>query len=158
MPVVKQRPQVSLPRSRYPDARERGLAEQFQQACRVARIGLLLAHRASADRRRMAHHQFVPEFFEHLHEPQAVPGAFDPHQSRFGQRRVKAAGLPAPVLQAALPVFSRFRVHHRDLLKARMKITAFNQHLSAPPLGRIGFALQHQSNPGLGADDVMRSE
>jgi hypothetical protein len=43
------------------------------------------------------------------------------------------------VLQSALDEFACLGIHHRNLLKARMKITPYNKHLGSfpPSLGRV---------------------
>jgi hypothetical protein len=49
------------------------------------------------------------------------------------KRRPRRKRGPPENSEAAPPAeFSRFRVHHRDLLIARVKIASYNHHRSAP--------------------------
>jgi len=60
-----------------------------------------------------------------------------PKSRRVSEKRNSA--LPALVFQPSLHHLTRLRVQQRNLLRARVQITAYNQHVSAPPSESPGF-------------------
>src|SRR5207237_2495490 len=64
-------------------------------------------------------------------EPQHVPAAFHPHPHRSAQRLVESLRFSVAVVQPAFGHLTCFCVHHGNLLKARMIITAYNLHVGS---------------------------
>src|SRR4029077_11724133 len=78
------------------------------------------------------------------------------HDSSLPQLAIKPFGFTIAVHQSLFSALSCFVIYIRNLLKARVIIYAYNQHirLLLPSLGWFGI---HQVYAGLGADVVMES-
>src|SRR4029077_2376100 len=78
------------------------------------------------------------------------------HDSSLPQLAIKPFGFTFAVHQSLFSALSCFVIYIRNLLKARVIIYAYNQHirLLLPSLGWFGI---HQVYAGLGADVVMES-
>jgi hypothetical protein len=63
-------------------------------------------------------------------------------------------GFSTFVVEPSLHQFSRGFVHHGNLLIARVKITSYNQHCSAP-FFRALVVYRYQVYSGEGADNVI---
>ena len=95
---------------------------------RVPPVRLLLAHHRSPHSRRIPEPQLDSQLLQQPLEPRIVPASLHPHSNFLArQTAIKLFRFPA-VLQSFLLNLSRSIVKDRDLLKPRMKITAYNQH------------------------------
>src|SRR5206468_7330679 len=80
-----------------------------------------------SDFRRIPQPQLHSQLRQQPLEPGIVPASFHPHTNRLPrQRTVKLLRLFA--VEPFFLILPRFVVKDRDLLKPRMKITAYNQH------------------------------
>src|SRR6266576_3721935 len=140
VPMHQQLPHVPLLQRRHPDARKPILHQQGPQLLRVPPVGLLLAHFHGPDPRRIPHPQLVSALRQQALEPGIMPAGLHPYPHRLPrQRAVELLGL-RPMAQRSFLILSRSFVKDRDLLKPRMKITAYNQHdvgSFAESLGRL---------------------
>jgi hypothetical protein len=94
----------------------------------VPPVRFLLPHHRGPDLGRIPQPQLHAQLRQQALEPGIMPAGFHPHPNRLsGQRTVKLFGL-SPVAQPFFFICSRLIVKDRDLLKPRMKITAYNQH------------------------------
>ena len=101
--------------------------------CRgIARVGFLLSYHRSTDLGRISHPQFVVMGTEDPLEPWCVDRGFHAHTGRTRKCGVKLLRLTALVFQTPLNHLARAGIQHGNLLKARVKITAYNHHRSAP--------------------------
>jgi hypothetical protein len=152
-----QLPQIPLLRSRHPNPQplEPPLHQQSQQMLGVARIRLLLPGLRRPNRRRIADPQLHPQLRQQPFEPARMPTGLHAYSHRLApQRAVELFGL-LHVLQPPLAALSSFRVHHCNLLKPRVIITAYNPHVGSFSRALVVAAKQLYS--GLGADLVMKS-
>src|SRR4029077_1468175 len=95
---------------------------------RTPPVRLLLPYYAGPDFGRIPQPQLEPQLAQQALEPGIVPAGLHPHAHLLpGQRTIKLLGLGA-VGQPSFFISSRLIVKDRDLLKSRMKITAYNQH------------------------------
>jgi murein L,D-transpeptidase YcbB/YkuD len=95
----------------------------------VPPVVLLLARLLRSDLPRLPHHQLVPQPGQHLRKPARVARGLDPHQRRLLQPGVESPRFPVLVLQLLFHDLARLRVQHRNLLRARVEITAYNHHV-----------------------------
>jgi hypothetical protein len=137
-----------------PDLREALRQQETKNEPGVALIGLLLAHLTGANLRRVTNPQFVTELGEQAFEPMDRTSRFDAYPHRLRQSAVERLGFPVFVLQPSLQQFSRGIVHHGNLLIARVKITSYNEHRSAP-FFRALVVDSCQVYSGEGADAVI---
>src|SRR5215472_14259525 len=82
---------------------------------------------------------------QHSFEPLRVDGCLDPYTSGMGECCVKLLRHPILVFQAVFGDLAGRGVQHGDLLEARVKITTYNIHRSAPFLR----ALVYKEQPSL---------
>src|SRR5215469_12408672 len=94
----------------------------------IPRIGLLLPYHRRANLGRIPYPKLVSQRGQHPLEPLRVPSCFHAHAHWLLQLSVKLLRLTVAVVESAFDEFASFRVHHRNLLEARMKITPYNQH------------------------------
>src|SRR5215475_1538535 len=94
----------------------------------ILHIGLLLSHHRCANPRCIPDPKLVSQPGQHSLEPLRVARCFHAHAHWFLQPRVKLLRLTVPVVESAFDQVPGFRVHHRNLLEARVKIYAYNQH------------------------------
>jgi hypothetical protein len=124
----QQLPHIPHLQTRHPDPRKPILAQQIQQMLRVPPVRLLLAHHRGPHPRRIPEPQLDAQLLQQPLEPRIVPASLHPH-SNFLARYIPIKLLRfSAVLQSFLLHLSRSIVKDRDLLKPRMKITAYNQH------------------------------
>jgi hypothetical protein len=124
----QQLPHIPLFQTRHPDPRKTILAQQLKQVFRVPPVRLLLAHHPGPDLGRISQPQLEPQLRQQSFEPRIVPASFHSHPHLLPrQRAVKLLRL-RPVSQPPFLLLSSLIVKDRDLLKTRMKITAYNQH------------------------------
>ena len=131
--VPEQLPKIAFRWGRNPDPRETIREQQFENERSVPFIGFLLAYFASTDSGRISNPEFVTEFREQSLEPVHRTGGFDAHAHGLLQTSVERFGLSTFVVQASFEEqLARGVLGHGNLLIARMKITTYNQHCSAP--------------------------
>src|SRR5215469_17828121 len=94
----------------------------------IPRIGLLLPYHRRANLGRIPYPKLVSQRGQHPLEPLRVTGCFHAHAHWLLQLSVKLLRLTVAVVESAFDQFASFRVHHRNLLKAGMKIYTYNQH------------------------------
>src|SRR5207302_1756124 len=94
----------------------------------IPRVGLLLPHHRCPNLGCIPNPKLVSQLGQHLLEPLRVTGCLHAYAHWLLQPRVKLLCLTVPVFESAFSDFAGFCIHHRNLLKARMKITAYNQH------------------------------
>ena len=129
MPMLDQHPHIALGGTRQPDLWKIPPQQQIQQVLGVPPVVFLLACVHRPDLRWLAHHQLVPQLFQHLGKPARRTCRLDPHQRRLGQAFVETSGLVAFMVQPLLDHLARRRLHHRNLFKPRMQITPYNDHV-----------------------------
>src|SRR5579883_1092271 len=77
-------------------------------------------------------------------KPLRTAGRLDTHYYQTRQSFIKPLGLSVSMRQLAFHQLARFQIQHRDLLKARMKITTDILHIRPPSV--CSELLVHQSN------------
>src|ERR1700674_4619009 len=121
----------------------------------VARVGLLLARFRRPYLGCIPDPQLVSQLGQQPLEPARRSAGFHPHPHRLSrQAAVKLLRLPA-VLQSALTPLPSFRIHKSNLLKPRMKITAYNPHVGSFLRALVLFSDNQDTR--LGADLIMQS-
>ena len=128
VPVNQQLPQIAHPRIRSPQPRKPSLQQQLQNVRRIALVGLLLAHIAGPNLRRIADPHLVPQLLQQLHKPLTVAAALQANQRRNRQRTVKPFRLAVAVDQFAFHHLARREIKNRNLLPTGMEITPYNNH------------------------------
>ena len=98
----------------------------------IARVRLLLPHHGGTNLCRVSDPEFVIVFSQHSLEPLSIGGSLHPDPSRTRKCGVKLLGFSVLMFQPALNDLTGCGIQHRNLLEARMEITAYNQHRSAP--------------------------
>jgi hypothetical protein len=111
----------------------------------IPRVGLLLSHSCRTDLRCVSDPKFVVKATEHSLETRRVDGRFDTHPSSTGKCGVKLLRLTVLMFQPAFDDLACGGIQECNLLKASVKITAYNNRRSAPFLR----ALVEQSQPSL---------
>src|SRR5271165_3285781 len=115
-------------RRRGPQPREAILQQQLQNVQRIALVGLLLAHVAGPDLRRIPDPDFMAQLLQQVHEPLTIAAGLQSNPRRRRQLPVELLGCAVAVAQLVLVHFSGFVVENRHLLPTRMEITPYNQH------------------------------
>src|SRR5437588_12156182 len=124
---------------------------------RIPPVRLLLPHHAGPDFGRIPQPQLEPQLGQQVLEPGIVPAGLHPHAHLLpGQRTIKLLGLGA-VAQPSFFISSRLIVKDRDLLKSRMKITAYNQHDVGSFSESLGFFANYHRTRRDRANVVMQS-
>src|SRR4029077_1240720 len=120
-------------------------------------VRLLLPYYAGPDFGRIPQPQLEPQLGQQALEPGIVPAGLHPHPHFLpGQRTIKLFGL-GPVAQPSFFISSRLIVKDRDLLKSRMKITAYNQHDVGSFSESLGFFRSYHRTRRDRANVVMQS-
>src|SRR5271170_489704 len=159
MPVPKQLSQITILRTRYPDARKVLLQQQSQQQAGVLTVGLLLADSLALDLGRIADPQLHTEFCQQPLKPAGVTGGLHPHAHAYSSCRqfpIKLLGFSITVGQPPFATLSCLCIDKRDVLIARVIIHAYNDHvrLLSPESAVLD---KPQSTRVQGADVVMQS-
>src|SRR5215469_7726134 len=94
----------------------------------IPRIGLLLPHHRRPDLGGIAHPKLVSQLGQHSFKPLRVAGGFHAYAHWLLQSSVELLRLTVAMVESAFDEFTGFRIHHRNLLEARMKIYPYNQH------------------------------
>jgi len=124
----QQLPRVSHLQARHPDLRKPSLDQQPHQVLRIPPVRLLLAYYRGPDLGRIAEPQLHAQLRQQPLEPRILPARLHPYPHLLPRQRAVKLLRFRPVLQPFLCYLSRSIVKDRDLLKPRMKITAYNQH------------------------------
>src|SRR5215831_8006271 len=95
---------------------------------RNPRVGLLLAYHRCSNLGGIAHPKLVSQLGQHPFKPLRVAGCFHAYAHWFLESSVELLRLTVAMLESAFDEFAAFRIHHRNLLEARMKIYPYNQH------------------------------
>src|SRR5271168_3420152 len=136
--MPQQLPQITILCVRYPDPRKTVLDHQSQQQLRILTIRLLLAHSLGANLGSVSDPQLKLQLIEQSFKPAGVPAGFHPHSHVLSRERaIKLLGFFA-VTQPPFAALPGFCIHKSNLLKARMIVTTYNQHvrlLSSEPFG-----------------------
>src|SRR6266550_791573 len=128
VPMHQQLPRVPLLQRRHPDPRKAIFPQQHLEMLRVPPVGFLLAHYRGTDFGRIPQPQLQAQIRQQPLEPGIVPASFHPHSHLLPrQGTVKLLRFLA-VTQPFFLILPCLIVKDRDLLKSRMKITAYNQH------------------------------
>jgi len=146
--MPEQLPQVAVLRVRHPDAGESLFQHEPQQQLCILPIRLLLAHSLGADLGRVSDPQLQRQIAQQPLTPARVSAGLHAH-TRFNallpELAVELLGF-LPMRQAALTEFATLGIYKRDLLKARMIVTALYlashsliASLHATGMGQIGF-------------------
>jgi hypothetical protein len=112
----------------HPDSRESIVPQQVEEVPSVPLIGLRLADDHGADLGGIADDHGVPEAVHEGVEPDRVAGAFNAHGHGTGPAGVELLDGAALVEQLPLLGFARLGVECRNLLLARVEITANECH------------------------------
>ncbi len=143
VPMHQQLPHVALFQTRHPDLGKLPRQQQIKNMRRIPPVGLLLAHHLGSNPGGIAQLQFETQLCQQTLEPGIVPASFHPHSHRLTAQRPVERLRFFPMGQPFFFYLSRSVVKDRDLLKSRMKITAYNQH----DVGSFSRALVCSSQP-----------
>ena len=94
----------------------------------IATIRFLLPHVAGTNMRRVPDAYLVTQPLQQLHEPLVVSYGFNAHDRRRSQLPIEAFGFSVRVHQLVFFGCSSLGIEHGDLLKARVKITTYDDH------------------------------
>ena len=149
MSMPQQLPQIPIHCVRDPDPRKAIFHQEPQQQLRILPIGLLLPHSFRANLRCVPDPQLKLQVRSAIAQTSVrVRWLPFPHAPFVLERAVKLLRLFA-VSQSPFPALACFCIHKCNLLKARMIVTTYNQHvrlLSSEPL--VGLRLQSLLGPG----------
>ncbi len=120
--------QIPLLGRRHPQSREAVLHQQLQNVARIAPVGLLPAHIAGPNLRRIPDPHLMAQPLQQFDEPLAVAAGFHAYQRRRIQSAIKPLCLALAVDQLVLADLPGLRFENRYLLPPRMKITPYNLH------------------------------
>src|SRR5258707_1562417 len=160
MAVPEQLPQIAILRTRYPDPWKSIFQHQLQQELSIFAVSLLFPYPPGLNLCRVSNPQFETQFRQQPLEPACMPRGLHPH-SHVGsppfQIAVKLLRFSFAVVQLLFAAFPSFFVYKRDLLKARVIIYSYNDHirLLPPEPWLIGTP---KSTHVEGADIVMKSD
>jgi hypothetical protein len=157
VPVPQQLPQIPVLPARYPDLREAIFQQQLQNQLRILAIRLLLADSSSSDVRCISDPQLEVQLRKQSFKPARLSTGFHPHTNLHSLGRELAVERLRflAVLQSPFLELPSVGIHKRNLLKARVVICSYNDHvrlLSPSPL--VGFSTTKVYS-GIGADIVM---
>ena len=124
----QQLPRVPLLQRRHPDPRKAIFPQQHLHLLRIAPVRFLLAHHRGADFCRIPHPQLHSQLRQQPLEPGIMPAGFHPYAHPLPRQRTVILLRLGAVSQPFFLILPRLLVKDRDLLKTRMKITAYNQH------------------------------
>src|SRR5215469_6846128 len=140
MTMPNQLSSIAVLGTRHPDARKGIFHHQLQQVLCVLTIVLLFPHLHRSNPRRIADPVFEVQLPEQSLKPPRLTGRFDPHTHDYAFLLQLAIELLRfrTMRKTPLPVLSGFRIDKRDLLHARVKIAAYNQHIRSPSSRAFG--------------------
>jgi hypothetical protein len=131
LPVPQQLPQIPVLPTRHPDRREVVLQQQTQNVLRILSIRLLFASALTPYLSCITHPQLQLQLRQQSFEPACVATGFHPHTHLpplCSQIAIKLLGLLA-VHEPLLLHLSGFCIDKSNLLKARVIVTTYNQHV-----------------------------
>src|ERR1700730_7160600 len=119
----------------------------------ILAIRLLLAYPPGSDLGSVADPELKLQLRQQSLEPARVPTGFHPHAHQLSLCRQITVELLRflTVLQSLLSTISRFRIHKRNLLEARVVIASYNDHCPAPFYPSLLVGCHHQSLLGPGS-------
>src|SRR5215467_15088695 len=122
-------------------------------------IRLRLAPSLGSDHLCISHPQFDFQFFQHSLEPARVSTGFHPHTHLLSLANEVAIKLlrSLTVFQPLLVTISRFSIHKRNLLEARVIICSYNDHRRLLSTRAFLVGMRRQVYSGVGAGVVMES-
>src|ERR1700730_15227582 len=137
--MPQQLPQIPILPTRYPDLGKTILHQQLQNMLRILPICLLLAFALPSDLGGVADPQLKVQFRQQSLEPARMSTGLHPHAHVHALgRQVTVEFLRClAMLQSPLLQFPSLGIHKSNLLKARMIITPYNNHVGSflPGLG-----------------------
>src|SRR5215472_8520753 len=149
MSMPQKLPQIPVLPVRYPDRRKVILQQQTQNVLRILSIRFLLAPALTLYLGGVAHRQLELQLRQQTFEPPCMTTGFHPYAhlpSLCRQIAIKLLGFLA-VLQPSLLHLPGLCIDKSNLLKARVIITTYNQHVRllspsllvglAPPFTRV---------------------
>src|SRR6202022_1834607 len=159
VPVPQQLPQIAIPPTLYPDPWKVILQQQAQNVLCVLAIGLLLAFALPVDLGGVANPQFKVQFRQQSLEPARMPTGFHPHAHLLSLGRHTTVELLRclGMVQSPLLQFSGFGIHKSNLLKGRVVICSYNDHVRLLSPGPFGWLAPPKFTRVQGADIVMES-
>src|SRR5215470_16394968 len=131
--MPQQLPQIAILPARHPDLGKVILQHELQNMLRILPIGLLFAPAFTPDLGRISHPQLELQLRQQSFEPACVSAGFHPHTHLLtGSRQATVELLRSfSVSQSLLAQFSAFCIDKSNLLKARMVITPYNEHVGS---------------------------
>src|SRR5215472_15711153 len=131
--MPQQLPQIAILPARHPDLGKVILQQQTQNMLRILPIGLLFASAFTPDLGRISHPQLELQLRQQSFEPACVSAGVHPHTHLLtGSRHATVELLRSfSVSQSLLAQFSAFCIDKSNLLKARMVITPYNDHVGS---------------------------
>src|SRR2546425_5358808 len=151
MPVPQKLPQIPVLPAGYPNLRKPILLQQLENMLTILAVRLMLAHSLGSDLGRIHKPQLDVQFCQQSLEPACVSTGLHPQTNGFSLAGKLAVELlrQLAMLQPLLFHFSRFCIHIRNLLEARMVIASYNNHVGSFLRALVG--LHHQSLSGAGS-------
>src|SRR5580692_5968323 len=159
MPVPQQLPQIPILPARYPDLREAIFQHQLQNQLRILAIRLLLAYSLRPDLRCISDPQLEVELREQSLKPTCLSTGLHPdtHLHSLGREIAIKLFRFLTVLQSPFLKLPSVGIHKRNLLKARVIICSYNDHVRLLSPEPVGWIQHHQLYSSVGADIVMES-
>ncbi|MGA2886542.1 MAG: hypothetical protein ABSE51_00720 [Terracidiphilus sp.] len=155
--MQQQLPQLFVLGRRLPDGWETMLHQQNQDMLRIALVGLLPARVRGANLGGIAHQKFMAQFAQQASKPAIAPRGLDANSHPRSAEQAIVLFCLCRVLQAPLPALASLLPQKGDLLKPRMKITAYNHHARLLS-SRVSWSFsRNQFTQVEGADAVMQS-
>ena len=130
--MPQQLPQIPVLWTRYPDPRKVVFAHQSEQKLCVFAVGLLLLHSLGFDFGGIADPKLETQFCQQPLKTARISGSFHPHthaNSASLQVSIKLLGFSFVVMQLPFPALARLFLKKCNLLKARVLIYAYQQHV-----------------------------
>src|SRR5271168_1790591 len=132
MSMPQQLPQIPVLWTRHPDPRKVVFTHQSEQKLCVLAVGLLLLHSLGFDFGGIADPKLETQFCQQPLKPARISGSFHSHthaNSASLQVSIKLLGFSFAVMQLPFTVFARLFLKKCNLLKARVVIYAYQQHV-----------------------------
>jgi hypothetical protein len=160
VPVPQELPQIPVLPTGYPDLGKITREQEVQNMQCILTIRLGLAASLGSDHPRISHPQLDMQSPQQLLEPARVSTGFHPDTHLFpldGEVAIKLLR-SLTMFQSLLSTISRFRIHKRNLLEARVIIASYNDHCPAPFYPSLfGWFSTTEVYSGIGAGVVMES-
>src|SRR5579871_1566486 len=129
--MPQQLPQIPVLPARYPNRRKVVLQQQTQNMLRILPIRLLFAPASASYLGRIAHPQLELQLCQQSFEPACVPAGLHSYTHLLTCHRQGTIELlgSLSVIQSLFSKLSGFCIDKSNLLKARVIITTYNQHV-----------------------------